>query len=76
MNSRPTPLQHYTDQMKIALHDELVRALDLATATVELHTGNGAQSQPGWPLDAHGNIDYKAVARSCRAVLAKAKGSA
>lgn len=48
----------------------LREALDLACATVELHTGNGAQTQPDWPRDSQGNIAYNMVALRCRAVLA------
>lgn len=79
--------EHYGDQFKAAIYDELAArledlltwadapapelrvALELTTATVELHTGNGAQSQPAWPLDANGNIDYDAVAATGRAAI-------
>lgn len=44
-------------------------ALVLACATVELHTGNGAREQVPWPLDAHGNIDYGALARGLRRAI-------
>jgi hypothetical protein len=47
----------------------LRRALELATATVELHTGNGARSQPDWPRDPAGNVDYEQVAAICRRAL-------
>jgi len=52
-------------------HAELIAALDLATATVELNTRNGAKSQPNWKLDANGNIDYEYVATICRTLLKK-----
>ena len=49
---------------------KLVAALEMATAAVELHTGNGAQSQPAWPTNKAGEIDYKAIAAANRALLA------
>lgn len=49
----------------------LLEALELTTATVELHTGNGARSQPDWPKDAHGNIDYAEVAKIGRSALSR-----
>lgn len=51
------------------------QALDLAAATVELHTGNGAQSNP-WPAAGcepePGAIDYGRVAAIARAAQASA----
>jgi hypothetical protein len=49
---------------------DLVECLDLAIATVELHTPNGAQSAPAWPKDATDSVDYQAVASQGRALLA------
>jgi hypothetical protein len=54
----------------------LIEALDLATATVELYTGNGAQSRPWLAAccvtgDDHSEPDVEKVAKSCRATLAK-----
>jgi hypothetical protein len=46
-------------------------ALEIALPTVELFTGNGAQTQPpGWPRDRNGDVDMEAVAAQCRAALA------
>lgn len=48
----------------------LVDAVKMLTATVELHTGNGAREQPAnWPRDANGDISYEAIATGARALL-------
>lgn len=57
-------------------YDALLAALELATATVELHTPNGAQSQPKWLTDQYSNIDYRAIATNARAAIARATGAA
>jgi hypothetical protein len=57
---------------RYAMVNELVSALELAIATVELHTGNGAQTQPAWPRDKAGNVSYEAVAKYGRDVLGRA----
>lgn len=49
---------------------KLVAALEMATAAVELHTGNGAQSQPAWPTNGNGDVDYQAIAKNGRETLA------
>jgi len=62
---------------RVNAHDALISALRIATATVELDTGNGAQEQPdGWPKLANGDIDVEAVAKLCREAIAAAKGDA
>lgn len=53
-------------------HDALVEALEIALATVELSTRDGAQTQPAnWPHNANGDIDYEAFSILGRAALAK-----
>jgi hypothetical protein len=56
-----------------AICPEVFEALEIATATVELHTGNGARSNPPtWPRNANGDIDYEAVSEACRLFLREA----
>lgn len=51
-------------------YPRLVEALEIALATVELYTGNGAQSQPAnWPRNSNGDIDHEVVAKNGRALL-------
>lgn len=55
----------------------LLRALEIAAATVELYTADGSRSQPeGWPRTPSGDIDHEAVARIARAAIAEALGGA
>lgn len=61
---------------RLAAFDDLLAALEIAAATVELHTENGAQTQPSnWPRDKNGDIDYEAVAKIARAAIAEAKAA-
>lgn len=67
---RPRP------SMPIDPAETLADAMRIAVATVELHTGNGAQEQPaGWPRTPNGDIDYEQVAKMCRAALAAYEAS-
>jgi hypothetical protein len=46
------------------------RALRMALATIELHTGDGCQNSRALVKDAHGDVDYETTARMIRATLA------
>jgi hypothetical protein len=60
----------------IAAAPELLEALRLATETVALHTGNGANFKGiDYPRCPNGeDVDYEAVLKQCRALIAKATG--
>ena len=59
--------------MNPALHTDrplgIRRALRMALAVIELHTGNGCQNARALPKDAAGDVDYEAAATMIRATL-------